>query len=103
VNACGHTCTEPQTSSTLSLGLGRRIHGSVKDTKLSTNKQHSLSSPGSSRGEEGGKTSYATGAHGERARQGGADNNGCVWRTLGEEALNRNCAENRTVEETYRT
>ena len=24
-------------------GLGRRIHGSVEDTKLSTNKQHSLS------------------------------------------------------------
>ena len=27
----------------LSRGLGRRIHGSVEDTKLSTNKQHSLS------------------------------------------------------------
>jgi hypothetical protein len=26
----------------LSRGLGRRIHGSVEDTKLSTNKQHSL-------------------------------------------------------------
>ena len=26
-----------------SRGLGRRIHGSVEDTKLSTNKQHSLS------------------------------------------------------------
>jgi hypothetical protein len=24
-------------------GLGRRIHGSVEDTKLSTNKQHTLS------------------------------------------------------------
>ena len=30
----------PQTSSTRSRGLGRRIHGSVEDTKLSTNKQH---------------------------------------------------------------
>jgi hypothetical protein len=28
---------------TQSRGLGRRIHGSVEDTKLSTNKQHSLS------------------------------------------------------------
>jgi hypothetical protein len=27
----------------LSRGLGRRIHGSVEDTKLSTNKQHTLS------------------------------------------------------------
>ena len=27
----------------VSRGLGRRIHGSVEDTKLSTNKQHSLS------------------------------------------------------------
>ncbi len=38
-----HTYTEPQTSSTRSRGLGWRIHGSVEDTKLSTNKQHSLS------------------------------------------------------------
>jgi hypothetical protein len=29
-------------STKLSRGLGRRIHGSVEDTKLSTNKQHSL-------------------------------------------------------------
>jgi hypothetical protein len=43
VNACIHTYTKPQTSSTRSRGLGRRIHGSVEDTKLSTNKQHSLS------------------------------------------------------------
>jgi hypothetical protein len=43
VNACVHTYTKPQTSSTRSRGLGRRIHGSVEDTKLSTNKQHSLS------------------------------------------------------------
>jgi hypothetical protein len=43
VNACVHTYTEPQTSSTRSRGLGRRIHESVEDTKLSTNKQHSLS------------------------------------------------------------
>jgi hypothetical protein len=43
VNACVHTFTKPQTSSTRSRGLGRRIHGSVEDTKLSTNKQHSLS------------------------------------------------------------
>ena len=28
--------------SSRSRGLGRRIHGSVEDTKLSTNKQHSL-------------------------------------------------------------
>ena len=43
MNACVHTYTKPQTSSTRSRGLGRRIHGSVEDTKLSTNKQHSLS------------------------------------------------------------
>jgi len=43
VNACVHTYTEPQTSSTRSRGLGWRIHGSVEDTKLSTNKQHTLS------------------------------------------------------------
>ena len=43
VNACVHTYTKPQTSSTRSRGLGWRIHGSVEDTKLSTNKQHSLS------------------------------------------------------------
>jgi len=43
VNACVHTYTKPQTSSTRSRGLGRRIHGSVEDTKLSTNKQLSLS------------------------------------------------------------
>jgi hypothetical protein len=33
----------PQISSTRSRGLGWRMHGSVEDTKLSTNKQHSLS------------------------------------------------------------
>ena len=43
MNTCVHTYTEPQTSSTRSCGLGRRIHGSVEDTKLSTNKQHSPS------------------------------------------------------------
>ena len=43
MNACAHTYTKPQTSSTRSRGLGWRIHGSVEDTKLSTNKQHSLS------------------------------------------------------------
>jgi hypothetical protein len=43
VNACVHTYTKPQTSSTRSRGLGWRIHESVEDTKLSTNKQHSLS------------------------------------------------------------
>ena len=43
VNACVHTCTKPQTSSTRSRGLGWRIHESVEDTKLSTNKQHTLS------------------------------------------------------------
>ena len=42
MNACVHTVTKPQTSSTRSRGLGRRIHGSVEDTKFSTNKQHSL-------------------------------------------------------------
>jgi len=42
VNACVHTYTKPKTSSTRSRGLGWRIHGSVEDTKLSTNKQHSL-------------------------------------------------------------
>jgi len=35
-----HTYTKPQTSSTRSRGLGWRIHESVEDTKLSTNKQH---------------------------------------------------------------
>jgi len=44
VNACVHTYTKPQTSSTRSRGLGWRIHESVEDTKLSTNKQHTLSS-----------------------------------------------------------
>ena len=43
VNACVHTYTKPQTSITRSRGLGWRIHESVEDTKLSTNKQHSLS------------------------------------------------------------
>ena len=43
VNACGHTYTKPQTPSTRSRGLGWRIHESVEDTKLSTNKQHTLS------------------------------------------------------------
>ena len=43
VNACVHTYTKPQTSSMRSRGLGWRIHGSVEDTKLSTNKQHTLS------------------------------------------------------------
>jgi len=41
-----HTYTKPQTSSTRSRCLGWRIHGSVEDTKLSTNKQHSLSQAG---------------------------------------------------------
>jgi len=44
VNACVHTYTKPQTSSTRSRCLGWRIHESVEDTKLSTNKQHTLSS-----------------------------------------------------------
>ena len=43
VNTCGHTYTKPQTPSTRSRGLGWRIHESVEDTKLSTNKQHTLS------------------------------------------------------------
>ena len=43
VNACVHTYTKPQTSSTRSRGLVWRIHESVEDTKLSTNKQHTLS------------------------------------------------------------
>jgi hypothetical protein len=42
VNACVHTYTKPQTSITRSRGLGCRIHESVEDTKLSTNKQHTL-------------------------------------------------------------
>jgi hypothetical protein len=45
MNACVHTYTKPQTSSTRSRGPGWRIHGSVEDTKLSTNKQHTLSLP----------------------------------------------------------
>ena len=43
MNACVHSHTKPQTSSKRSRGPGSRIHGSVEDTKLSTNKQHSLS------------------------------------------------------------
>ena len=43
MNACGHTYTKSQTPSTRRRGPGWRIHGSVEDTKLSTNKQHSLS------------------------------------------------------------
>ena len=43
MNAWVHTYTKPQTSSTRSCGLGRQIHESVEDTKLSTNKQHTLS------------------------------------------------------------
>ena len=43
VNAWVHTYTKPQTSSTRSRGLGWRIHESVEDTKLSTNKRHTLS------------------------------------------------------------
>ena len=42
MNAWVHTYTKPQTSSTRSRGLGWRIHESVEDTKLSTNKQHTL-------------------------------------------------------------
>jgi hypothetical protein len=44
MNACVHTYIKPQTSSTRSRGPGWRIHGSVEDTQLSTNKEHSLSS-----------------------------------------------------------
>jgi hypothetical protein len=43
MNACGHTYTKSQTPSTRRRGPGWRIHGSVEDTKLSTNKQHTLS------------------------------------------------------------
>ncbi len=43
MNACVHTYTKSQTPSTRRLGPGWRIHGSVEDTKLNTNKQHSLS------------------------------------------------------------
>ena len=43
MNACGHTYTKSQTPSTRRRGPGWRIHGSVEDTKLSTNKKHSLS------------------------------------------------------------
>jgi len=43
MNAWVHTNTKPQISSTRSRSLGWRIHGSVEDTKLSTNKQHSVS------------------------------------------------------------
>jgi hypothetical protein len=43
MNAWVHTDTKPQISSTRSRVLGWRIHGSVEDTKLSTNKQHTLS------------------------------------------------------------
>ena len=52
MNACVHIYTKPQTSSTRRRGPGWRIHVSVEDTKLSTDKQHSLSfrpAPGLSR------------------------------------------------------
>ena len=39
-DACVHTYTKSQTPSTRRRGPGWRIHGSVEDTKLSTNKQH---------------------------------------------------------------
>jgi len=42
MNAWVHTYTKPQTSSTRSRGLAWQMHESVEDTKLSTNKQHSL-------------------------------------------------------------
>jgi hypothetical protein len=43
MNACVHTYTRSQTPSTRISGPGWRIHGGVEDTKLSTNKQHTLS------------------------------------------------------------
>ena len=43
MDACVHTYTKSQTPSTRRRGPGWRIHGSVEDTKLSTNKQHTLS------------------------------------------------------------
>ena len=46
VNACVHTYTKSQTPNTRRRGPGWRIHGSVEDTKLSSNKQHTLSQEG---------------------------------------------------------
>jgi hypothetical protein len=43
MNACVHTYTKSQTPSTRRRGPGWRIHGSVEDTRLSSNKQLSLS------------------------------------------------------------
>jgi hypothetical protein len=43
MNACVHTYTKSQTPSTRRRGPGWRIRGSVEDSKLSTNKQHTLS------------------------------------------------------------
>ena len=43
MNACVHTYTKSKTPSTRRRGPGWRIHGSVEDTKSSTNKQYSLS------------------------------------------------------------
>ena len=43
MNACVHTYTKSPTPSTRRRGPGWRIHGSVEDTKLNTNKQHTLS------------------------------------------------------------
>ena len=43
MNACVHTYKKSQTSSTRRRVPGWRIHGSVEDTKSSTNKQHTLS------------------------------------------------------------
>ena len=60
VNAWVHTYTKPQISSTRSRSLGWRIHESVEDTKLSTNKQNTLSPP------PGPVTGKTRGSGGER-------------------------------------
>ena len=45
-SVCYTYCPTAKHTTTSSRGLGRRIHGSVEDTKLSTNKQHSLTRMG---------------------------------------------------------
>ena len=76
VNAWVHTYTKPQTSSTRSRGLGWRIHESVEDTKLSTNKQHTLSGGRAIRGAVSTIAQHGTSADNKSTRLGGGRDNG---------------------------
>ena len=80
VNAWVHTYTKPQISSTRSRSLGWRIHESVEDTKLSTNKQHSLSERGREREREGERGNGERGKGGGRKGNIGHETLHCSWR-----------------------